>query len=691
MRLGKALKIFIIVVPLIVVALAVIAVVILMNMDFNQYKPLIAEETRKATGRDLVIAGDLELEISLTPAVSVAGVTLSNAEWGARPEMIKVERFEAQISVIPVLFGVIDVKRVVLIGADILLEVDKKGRTNFVLAPPGAESPKKQEEAPAPKEVAGGSGPTIPVVREVVVRDSRLTYTDATAGASHSVAIDTLTVSGDGPDAPIELLYEGSYNKAAIKLTGTFGSPNDLMAGRPLPVDLALEAGGANITVKGKVAEPMAAKGIDLAVSVGGNELGDLSVLAGTEVPRLGAYSLSAAITGDPASALNLVGIKGAVAGSDLAGDVTVKLSGKRPFIDARLSSDKIDLTALGGAAGGGAAAGSAQPATKSTRVFPNDPLPLEGLRTVDARLKLRAKTIIAAGARLRNTDVGLSLKGGNLNIKPLKAGIADGAISGAINLDGRTKTAKLAIDTTLSKVDLYKLLKELQLTEDVEGRANIDIDVSGRGASVRAIMASLNGKAGVLMGKGRMKDTFMQSMLGGSGQLLNQVLDKGQKGYTVVECAVSDFRIKNGIATAKALYLDLETRGIIGEGTVNLRKEALDLTIDPRKKRSMGKAVLPVRITGTFLAPKYQIDRKVATQKLTKALGIELPPGLTGGQEQAKAPLIEGPCAPPAPPAAAKQPAQQQPAPSAPTQPADVLKDAEQKLKKGLKGLLGQ
>ncbi|MBE9556797.1 MAG: AsmA family protein, partial [Proteobacteria bacterium] len=121
MRLGKAIKIIVIVVPLLVVALVVGAIAVLMTTDFNQYKPLIAEETKKATGRDLVIAGDLELGISLTPSVSVSGVTLSNAKWGKRPEMIKVERFEAQMSLIPLAFGIIDVTRIVLVGADILL------------------------------------------------------------------------------------------------------------------------------------------------------------------------------------------------------------------------------------------------------------------------------------------------------------------------------------------------------------------------------------------------------------------------------------------------------------------------------------------------------------------------------------------------------------------------------------------
>ncbi|MDH3229888.1 MAG: AsmA family protein [Alphaproteobacteria bacterium] len=687
MRLGKALKITLIAVPLIVVALVVAAIVILMNTDFNRYKPLIAAETKKATGRDLVIAGDLKLDISLTPAVYVAGVTLSNANWGSRREMVKVERFEAQISLIPVLFGVIDVKRVVLIGADILLEVDRQGRANFAFAPPATKSAGK----PAATAPAEKKDMAIPIVREVVIENSRLAYKDAGSGASYDVGIDRLTVSGDGPDAPIALLYEGSYNKAGIELTAALGSPNDLMAGKPLPVDLDLRAGGANVTVKGRIGEPMAARGLDLAISVSGKQLGDLSALAGAAVPALGAYSLSTRVTGDPAAAVNLAGLKGALAGNDVAGDVTINLAGKRPFIDAKLSSNKIDLTALAGPAGGEAPAGKAQPAAQSDRVFPDDPLPLDGLQAVDAKLKLDAKTIVAAGARLQNASVGLSLKGGNLNVEPLKAEIADGTIDGAMNLDGRAKDAKLALKATLLKVDLDKLLTELELTEDVEGRANIDLDARGTGGSVRAIMASLDGRAGVLMGKGRMKDSFMQSMLGGSGQLLNQVLDKGQKGYTVVECAVADFEIRKGIASAKALYMDLESRGIIGEGTVNLGAESLDLTIDPRKKRSMDKAVLPVRITGTFLAPKYRVDKAVATQKLTKALGIELPPGLAGGQQQAKAPLIEGPCAPPAPAAAAQQPAQQQPAPSVPAQPQDVMKDAEQELKKGLKGLFGQ
>ena len=689
MRLGKAIKIIVVVVPLLVVALVVGAIAVLMTTDFNQYKPLIAEKTKEATGRDLVIAGDLELGISLTPSVSVAGVTLSNAKWGKRPEMIKVERFEAQMSLIPLAFGVIDVKRIVLVGADILLEVDKKGRANFDFkVPSDKDEPAGKAEPPAEAEESGAQ--PIPVVREVVIRDSRLTYTDAKAGASHEAMIDELTINGEGPDSPIEMLFQGSYNKAAIKVTASLGAPVEAIAPtKPYPVALTLDAGGAEISVKGTIAEPMAGKGLNLAVSVKGSQLGDLSAVAGAEVPKLGAYSMSTNVTGNPATALNLVGFKGELAGSDMAGDVTVNLKGKRPFIDAKLKSKLIDVTALGGAAGGAApdSGGGTQPAKPGDRMFPDDPLPVEGLRAVDAKLTFDADMIVAAGAKLSGAHVSLSLKGGNLTIKPLKATVAEGAIDGSINLDGRKKAAGLAVKMLLSKVNLDTLLTDMQITEDIEGKGNIDIDIAGRGTSVAKIMAGLNGRAGVLMGQGRMKTSFMQNMLGGTGQVLNQVLDKGKAGYTVISCAVLDFPINKGIATAKAFYIDAEARGIIGTGKINLRNETLDLVVDPRNKKKIDKAVLPVHITGTFLAPKYKIDQQAAASKLTNMLGIELPGGLTGAQGGSEAPLIEGPCAPPAPVKAATEPAAA-PAETQPALPADPEKAIEDAVKEGLKGL---
>ena len=103
-------------VVVVLIGVIVAGVAILGSMDFNQYKGLVAEQAKKATGRDLTIAGDLNLEISLNPAIAVDGVTFSNAEWGSKPEMAKVDRFAAEVSLIPLLSGQIVINRLLVEG-----------------------------------------------------------------------------------------------------------------------------------------------------------------------------------------------------------------------------------------------------------------------------------------------------------------------------------------------------------------------------------------------------------------------------------------------------------------------------------------------------------------------------------------------------------------------------------------------
>src|SRR5262245_6629284 len=114
-----------------VVIVVVGAAIAIYSIDFNQYRSTIADQVKQATGRDLKIAGDLKVGISLTPTLAVDDVSFANAAWGSRPSMATVKRFEAEMELLPMISGDIRVKRVVLKGADILLETDAKGQGNW--------------------------------------------------------------------------------------------------------------------------------------------------------------------------------------------------------------------------------------------------------------------------------------------------------------------------------------------------------------------------------------------------------------------------------------------------------------------------------------------------------------------------------------------------------------------------------
>ena len=179
MRLSTILKVL----AVLVVAVIVGGIVLLMNIDFNQYKGLIAEKVKEATGRTLAIDGDIELELSLNPALSVSSVKFQNAAWGSRPQMVVVDKFSAQVALLPLLTKTIEVEHVLLKSADILVERNAEGRMNFEFAvPTKADKPKSKQIASEAAEEAEEL--PIPVARKVLIQDAKLTYIDAGTGGA---------------------------------------------------------------------------------------------------------------------------------------------------------------------------------------------------------------------------------------------------------------------------------------------------------------------------------------------------------------------------------------------------------------------------------------------------------------------------------------------------------------------------
>ena len=77
-------------------------------------------------------------------------------------------------------------------------------------------------------------------------------------------------------------------------------------------------------------------------------------------------------------------------------------------------------------------------PAKKAgDRVFPNDPLPLDGLKAVDARVLFDANNIIVEGIEITAVKVALNLKNGRLDVKPLAATVANWYVVKMLSVKG--------------------------------------------------------------------------------------------------------------------------------------------------------------------------------------------------------------------------------------------------------------
>jgi len=91
-------------------------------LDPNDYKPQIVAAVQQTTGRTLSLGGPLRISRSLWPTIEVTDVTLANLPGGTRPDLARVERIEAQLSLPALLRRRIEVSKLALEGPNILFE-----------------------------------------------------------------------------------------------------------------------------------------------------------------------------------------------------------------------------------------------------------------------------------------------------------------------------------------------------------------------------------------------------------------------------------------------------------------------------------------------------------------------------------------------------------------------------------------
>lgn len=580
-----------------IVAVVVAVIAVIAMTDFNQYRPLIADQVRQATGRNLEIKGRLGLALSLVPVVEIEDVRFANAPWGSRPHMVTLKRLEVRVRLLPLLFGDIEVERLVLIEPDILLETDRKGRGNWIFKPTTVPA-----SAAAPAADGAGAPAVLPRFDQVRIEDGVFRYRDGVTGKTTRLSIKRLEGHAAGASAPLRIEIDGALGETGFKLRSVLGALSRLTEDGPYPVELEATAAGATVTIKGTVDTPMKPKGAEFTFRAEGKDLARLGALAGTDLPSR-SWRIAAKLVYKP-GIVTVKELDAAVGKITLKGGASLNLTGARPKLKAKFTSPLIDLadfTAPGGKTG---------KATKKstggkTRLFSAEPLPLDGLKAMDADVTIHVGRIVAHGAELRGVDARINLAAGRLRIQPLMAGLAGGSVSGDITLDARARVPRAAVKLALKQVDLGKLLKDMKISDLIKGKIDLDVNVRSAGNSPKALMAGLGGRASVVMGKGSVDSGYVDII----GADLLQFAATA-KGVTRVNCLVARFNIAKGIATANGLLFDTERMTVRGEGAINLGDETIRLKFTPKpKETSLINLALPWWVKGDLASPSVTPD----------------------------------------------------------------------------------
>ncbi len=321
-----------------VIALVLIVIVVfglIMTVDVNQYKPEIIQLVKDTTKRDFEIKGDLKLAPSLIPTIKVSDVTFGNASWGEKKPMLSVGTFEAQVALMPLLKKDVQVKKLILIKPEILLETDSKGNGNWVIET-GTKSKESSDTAPS-------ALPTMNV-SEILIKDANLTYKDGKTGKVTELVVEQIRAQSSGKNSPLNLAVKANLNEAPVEINGTLGSLDALLADKEFPVNITAMLDKASLSAEGKLAKPKSVKGLDLNIDFSVNKLSDLSRLAGSELADVGPIVVTGKLK-DVKGGYSISGMTAKVLNYDVSGDVAISTAGKRPAITATLSTDILDLS----------------------------------------------------------------------------------------------------------------------------------------------------------------------------------------------------------------------------------------------------------------------------------------------------------------------------------------------------------
>ena len=562
-----------------VVLVLFVALALFFTFGLNTLRDPIANAVTKATGRELVI-GDLKAVWSwLHPRIRVEGVTFANADWGQEEYLLDADAIEASISVLPLFTGRIVLPEVHLEGAHVALERDAEGRRNWIL---------KDEEDKKEKSRF--------FIKLLTVDDSRLIWDDATT--------DTRVEADLASDeAGVKFDAEGRWKGMDMKAAGHAGHVLSLRdQSTPFPLKGDITIGRTSAKLEGTITGLVGFKGIDLNFApLSGKSMDELYEIIGLAFPATSPYSVSGRLYRTDGVWL-FENFSGKVGESDLAGSIRVQTApDKRPLMQGEINAKVLNLADLG------ALVGTGQP-TKSG-VLPDMPFAPERWNSVDADVRINAGTIKRPeqlpidrfNARIRMDERVLQLD-------PLAFGIAGGRLEGTVTMDGNYSPLRGDVKMRVRGLQLAKLFPTVKQAQGSMGALNGVIELAGTGDSVGKLLGSSNGKIGVYMDEGKISQFLMELVALDLWDAVRVKL-RGDKEIDI-RCVIADFGVKGGIMNANALVFDTAVVNVQGGGNINLKTEAMDLTLKPEPKdRSIASLRSPLYIRGTFSEPDVGPD----------------------------------------------------------------------------------
>jgi uncharacterized protein involved in outer membrane biogenesis len=478
------------------------ALVIPSFIDWNSYKAEIAAQAKAATGRNLVIDGDLNFTILPEPRLSAASVRFANLKGGSAADMVRLKSLDVRVRFGPLLKGKIEIETVRLVEPVILLETQKDGRVNWQFGP-ASGNPGAIAGGPANAARQDGSGVGSGAIRldNLLIENGTLIWRDAVTGSTKRITDLSMALSARALNGPFSARGSLAYKGIKSNLEASIGEVQAGAAAQ-LSISLALPESGVKADVLGSVVALGAPPKFSGKIDVVGKDLAKMiSALAAGNLPVALAqpFRLRANIQASGES-VSVEALDVELAGARASGTIKASLNG-RTNVDAKIRITRVDLDLLVGSSPGETGSntgGKAISATVTPAKEANTKSGLFALPDLDATLDLGIDAVTYNRRSIRGIVIGAQLVKGEAKLTKASLFLPGG---GEASMNG-----------TLAARD---------------GKPDYAADISARADNFRALLAWLGVDAEMVPRERLRRFTFAGQIKGNDQQLqlLNSII----------------------------------------------------------------------------------------------------------------------------------------------------------------------
>ena len=681
---------------LLLAAVLLIAAVVSL-VDPKQYQALIIDQVQQRTGRELLLAGPVELDFLPCCAVRVDKATLGNPPGFPADTFLRIESARLGLRLWPLLTRrAVEIGSVTIDGlqADLLARRDGSDNWSF-----GSDEAANADAAGGPEDIAEFS------VASIELRNATLNYTDEADGSRYRIEqldVRTGPIRGDVPfelQASLQATDLGDKTRGTVRLDGSVALaptgvvsaqeldtgiemyasalPEDGMQAKLRLKDLAFDPGSSTGTV-GALTGTTELAGVPLDIE-GRGSFGNTTRLSGTL--RFAAFSprdLLARLkqeppdTADPqvlkqfagnsewfyedkAAGLRKLELK--LDDSRITGDLSrEQLPGNStltPHTRFDLRIDRLDLDRyLAPEPTQEAAKGDASPGGEASPL--RDPL-----RKLNLEGRLRIGQFGFDGLKLGDTDISVSAAEGQIRLDPLSTRLYGGESQGRVRLDAAADPLRLDIDQKLVKVDMGALLADFADIRNLGGTMNFSLKGSSSGNSGDALMQKLAADLSFSMDKGVYRGMDVWYEIRRAHAVIRGAPAPTRTGAeeTPIDSLQLTGKLGNGKFTSDTLVAEIPFLRVSGKATVDVQARTLASELealvhekpvfaDGTSLAELENVRIPFTLNGPVADPKVRVDlgrmvKGAATETLKDTVRKKLfdKLGIGAAPEEAPAP----------------------------------------------------